>query len=138
MDRPTTSARLRQIEARCAGVASPAQAEAALRAKLAKARATEREVTATVELPEAIVASLFFALCDRYGLTADVAAPGDDRSVTFRAPPSFAREVFAPLFEQSALAVLEYLSAQTDALIGEAYGLVASAGPAFKVTRPGG
>lgn len=137
MDRATTSTRLTEIEAKVAGVASRAQAAAAVRAKLAAARGTEREVAATWQLPDVIVAGLFFALCDRYGLRADVASKRARKSVTVHGPPTFLREVFAPLFEQSALVMLEHLAAETDAVIGAAYGLVAS-GPALKITPPGG
>lgn len=136
MNRSTTSARLREIETKCAGVATAAQAEAAIRARLATARAAEREVITAYQLPDVLLAGLFFALCDRYGLTAGVASERADDSVTLQAPPSFVRDVFGPLFEQSSLALLEHLSAETDALIGEAYGLVTS-GPAFKVKPPG-
>ncbi len=71
-----TTTKLRRIEARVAGTpgASDCAVIDAIRARLVRARAGERDVATLSEIPNVLLADLFFALCDRYGIEGDFAS----------------------------------------------------------------
>lgn len=135
MDRHQTTAKLREIEARVAGASSASDVVEAVMKRLAHARASEKDVAVKLEIPDVVLADLFFLLCDRYGVEGGLASKRSQRTLTLTAPRSFIDTTFVPIFRQSATVLFEYIVREAHALIQEAYGMT-SAGPSVMLRPP--
>lgn len=129
MDSQQTMTRLREIEARIAGKPGATDAEvlASIRAQLARARASGKDVVTTIDVPDVLLLDLFFLLSDRYGIEGGLASKRAQRSVTVLAPRAFIETILGPIYRESAKLLFEHLIAQMHALIQETYGMRSAA-----------
>lgn len=137
MDRAETMTRLREIEARIAGVsgANDSEAIARIKQRLALARKTEPDAVVRREVPNEVLADLFFLLCSRYGIEGDLVSKRALKTMQLVAPRSFVQEVFDPIFGEAARVLFEHIVDYVHTMVSEAYRMK-SAGPAIVIMPP--
>jgi hypothetical protein len=135
MDRHETIAKLREIEARVAGMpdGSDDAVVGAIEQRLASARITGPDVATKLDVPDVLLIDLLFLLCDRYGVDVALTSKRSHRSPVIRAPRSFVETTFMPIYRESATLLYAHVVESTHALIVEAYRML-SQGPSLIVT----